>query len=246
MAHIFDPTEGGLLWNLGWNGAISPVDHDYISVVDSSLPGHITEKVLRTWEYQVSLRVDRPLESRFWARYENQDELRDDPVCRQSEPESAGCYWNYFRIYLPSSVDDLTAPPVPLNQGAEKLIWGYPEPDSLSLGLSTDVGPAPLTEVGGFIAVAPKSVMTVPITYRLPWKTVRSLGNDTYEYRLLVQKQPGIDNDLVNVSIQLPSGSKVINSSPVAGATNGNWLNFRFQLEADTQVIVVFRTRGSN
>ena len=246
MAHIFDPNEGGLLWDLGWNGAIPPVDHDYLSVVDSSLPGHTTEDVFRTWEYQVTLRVDRPLESRLWVRYDHQGEIRDDPVCRQSEPESSNCYWNYFRIYLPAMAEEVIAPPVPLNQGAEKLIWGYPEPDSLSLDLSTDVGPAPLTEVGGFIAVAPNSVMTVPLAYRLPWKTVRALGENTYEYRLLVQKQPGIDTDLVDVALELPPGSEVIRSSPPPKAKNGNWLSFQFELDADTQVIVSFRTPDVN
>ena len=138
--------------------------------------------------------------------------------------------------------EEVIAPPVPLNQGAEKLIWGYPEPDSLSLDLSTDVGPAPLTEVGGFIAVAPNSVMTVPLAYRLPWKTVRALGENTYEYRLLAQKQPGIDTDLVNVALELPPGSEVIRSSPAPKAKNGNWLSFQFELDTDTQVIVSFRT----
>ena len=160
--------------------------------------------------------------------------------------ESSNCFWNYFRIYLPSTAEDITAPPVPLNQGAEKLIWGYPDPDSLSLGLSTDVGPAPLTEIGGFLAVAPDSVMTVPVTYSLPWKTVRTLGNNTYEYRLSVQKQPGIDTDLVTVAIELPPGSEVINSSPAPAATNGDWSRFRIDLKADTQVIVTFRTPDGN
>ena len=242
MAHIFDPYEGGLLWDLGWNGAIPPVDHDYLSVVDSTFASHTAEDIVRTWNYQVSLRVDRPLESQLRVRYDNQGGKPFNQVCRQSVEEGSNCHWNYFRIYLPAVAENVVAPPVPLNQGAEKLIWGYPDTGSLSLGLSTDVGPAPLTEVGGLIAVAPNSVMTVPISYQLPWNTVRQLGENNYEYRLLVQKQPGIDTDLVNVSIELPPGSEIISSSPAPVATTGNWLIFRFQLEADTQVVVSFRT----
>ena len=140
----------------------------------------------------------------------------------------------------------MVAPPVPLNQGAEKLIWGYPDPDSLSLGLSTNVGPAPLTEVGGFIAVAPDSVMTVPLSYQLPWNTVRALGGNNYEYRLLIQKQPGIDTDFIEIALELPPGSEIIKSSPAPEATKGRWLSFRFQLEADTQIVVSFRAPDSN
>ena len=142
--------------------------------------------------------------------------------------------------------ENVVAPPVPLNQGAEKLVWGYPDPDSLSLGLSTDVGPALLTEVGGLIAVAPDSVMTVPLSYQLPWKTVRALGGNNYEYRLLLQKQPGIDTDLIEVALELPPGSEVISASPAPIAQNGNWLSFKFELDADTQVVVSFRTPDGN
>ena len=94
--------------------------------------------------------------------------------------------------------------------------------------------------------MAPQSVMTVPITYSLPWKTVRALGRNTYEYRLLMQKQPGIDTDLVDVALELPPGSEVISSSPAPKAKNGNWLSYRFELESDTQVVVSFRTPDRN
>jgi hypothetical protein len=50
VAHIFDLNEGGLLWDLGWNGAIPPVDHDYLSVVDSTVASHTAEDIVRTWD----------------------------------------------------------------------------------------------------------------------------------------------------------------------------------------------------
>jgi hypothetical protein len=50
MAYIFDLNEGGLLWDLGWNGAIPPVDHDYLSVVDSTVASHTAEDIVRTWD----------------------------------------------------------------------------------------------------------------------------------------------------------------------------------------------------
>jgi hypothetical protein len=244
LAHIFDANEGRLLWELGWNGAILPVDHDYIQVVDSSLPGHTTESVRRSWEYQVVLQVGQPLESKLRLRYRHVEGLRTDRVCRQAEPESSNCFWNYFRVYVPNAATDVVAPPVPLNQGAEKLIWGYPDADSLSLTNSADVGPSRLTEIGGFIAISPDSVMTVPLEYRLPWETVRSTGRNTYEYRLKIDKQPGIDTDTVRVAVQLPPGSDVITVSPEPQTTDGEILGFEFLLNTDKQVTIAFSARA--
>ena len=244
MAHIFDLNEGRLLWELGWNGAILPVDHDYLQIVDSSLPGHTTESVRRSWEYQVVLHVGRPLESQLRLRYTHLEGLRADRVCRQSVPESSNCFWNYFRVYVPNSAIDMVAPPVPLNQGAEKLIWGYPEADSSSLVRSADVGPARLTEIGGFIAVAPDSVVTVPIEYRLPWGTVRSTGEDSYEYRLRIEKQPGIDNDTGQVLVQLPGGASIIAVSQEPVTNDDGRLVFEFNLDTDKELAITFSAGG--
>ena len=245
LAHIFDINEGQLLWELGWNGAIPPVDHDYVQIVDSSLPGHTTESVRRSWDYRVTLRVGQPVESRIRLRYSHVEGLRPDRVCRQSEPESSNCFWNYFRIYVPSSATNLVVPPVPLNQGAEKLIWGYSDADSRSLNRSADVGPSRLTEIGGFIAVAPDSVVTVPLEYRLPWATVRSTGRNSYEYRLLIDKQPGIDNDTVKVLVELPPGSEVIAISPEPKVNEGGRIGFEFFLDTDKEVSIAFTAKGS-
>jgi hypothetical protein len=239
LLHVFDPEEGSLLWELGWNGAIKPVDHDYLMVVDSSLPGHTAEGVQRSWDYRVSLEPGRPASARLRVRYDHQGRPKDQ-VCRQSEPALYNCYWNYFRIYLPSSVINMARLPVPLHEGAEKLIWGYPEADSGSLVRSADVGPARLTEVGGFIAVEPGSVTTVPLEYELPWEIIRPSGQGSYEYRLLVQKQPGMDRDWVSVAVELPTGAELLGASPKAAARNGRWVSFDFPLTSDQVVAVTF------
>ena len=246
LAHMFDGTEGALLWELGWNGAIPPVDHDYLLVIDSSLPGHSTQDVQRRWEYQVSLQVGRPIDARLRVRYDHQGAVREDRICRQSEPVSSNCFWNYFRVYVPRLATNVYAPPVPLNQGAEKLIWGYPDPDSLSLGRDADVGPARLTEIGGFITVAPNSVTTIPLEYQVPWETVRSTGPDTFEYRLLLQKQSGIDRDIVYVAVEVPAGAEVLSVSPTPNGVNQRWRGFEFLLDTDKEVVVSFRMPNNN
>jgi hypothetical protein len=93
-------------------------------------------------------------------------------------------------LFIPGDAVDVTTPPVPLDPGSEKPIWAYPDPDSGSVGKATDLGPDSITEISGFIAVPPDSVTIIPLEYQLPNDVIRSTGRNTYEYRLLVQKQP--------------------------------------------------------
>lgn len=247
LIHVFNPEEGSLLWEMGWNGAIRRVDHDYLLVVDSSLPGHTAEGTRRHWEYQVSLQMGKPATARLRVRYDREGVRRKDRVCRQSEPGLYACYWNYFRVYLPQAATGIKRPQVPLHEGAEKLIWGYwgsQEADSGSLVREADVGPARLTEVGGFIAVEPGSVTTIPLEYQLPWEMILATGQGSFEYRLLLQKQPGMEQDRISVAVELPLGTEVLKTSPESAGRSGGWVTFDFDLDSDKEVVVAFRASG--
>ena len=132
---------------------------------------------------------------------------------------------------------------IPLHQGALKLIWGYPDPASSSIVPSADTGPSRLTELGGYIEVEPGTVKTVPISYQLPSKILRSTAPNVYEYRLLVQKQSGMDQDLVSLEVGLPPDSELLSTSPGFNSRRGPWLVFNFTLKTDTEVVVSFRVK---
>jgi hypothetical protein len=244
LIHVFDSQAGDLLGQLGWNGAVKPVDHDYLMVVDSSLSGHNAEFVRRRWDYLVSLQSGRPAAARLRVRYDHQRVYIRDRVCRQSEPNIYDCHWSYVRIFIPGAAANIRVPPVPLHEGAEKLIWGYPGPDSVSLLPAPDVGGARLTEVGGYIAVEPGSVTTIPLEYQLPSGVVRPTGPQSFEYRLLVQKQPGWDRDQVNVGVELPAGTELLSASPEPATRRGQWVTVGFPLLSDQEVVISFKTSG--
>ena len=83
----------------------------------------------------------------------------------------------------------------------------------------------------------------VVVGYQLPNDVVRVTGLDTYEYRLLVQKQPGIDTDVVSVSVRISPETEVTNVSPVPISVTNGWLGFEFLLNQDTELMVSFRVR---
>ena len=240
MMHVFPPVADSLLWERGWNGAVPIVDHDYLMLVDSSLPGHSNAAVQRSWDYNVALDTDNPMSARLRVRYENED-TPDDKVCLQFDWNEYHCYWNYLRVYVSGMATGIQMPSLPLTPGSLKLIWGYPDPDSTSVINPSDIGPARLPELAGYLAVEPGSVTTVPIQYQLPTDLLRSTAENVYEYRLLIQKQPGMDNDLVSVQVQLPPWADVLETEPNFNSKIGQSLSFDFKLVQDTTVVVAFR-----
>ena len=241
MIHVLDPQEGGFLWERGWNGAVPAVDHDFLMAVDSSLAGHSVARVQRSLEYRVSLNPGHQSEAVLRLHYKHLEEL-EDPVCRQAVTSAQGCFFNYFRLYLSPLARDVQMPPVPLHQGSEKLIWGYPDPDSASLITQVKMGSGRFTEVGGYIAIEPGSIITVPIRYQLNSEALRQTADGAYEYRLLIQKQPGIDRDHITVVVDLPPEAELTSTSLSLTARRGQMLLFDFTLQEDTLIAVSFRT----
>ena len=241
LMHVFQPIDDSFLWDRGWNGAVAAVDHDYLMVVDSSLPGHSNAKVERSWEYRVSPVPNKPINAQLRLRYYNGETPKDE-ICRQFAFEVYRCYWNYVRVYVPPAASKIDMPAVPLHEGSLRLVWGYPDPDSGSVVRNAGVGPARPTELGAYIAVDPGTSMTIPISYELPSEILRETAPGTYQYRLLVQKQPGIDDDRVSIEFELPPGAALLDTSPEFNSRKRSWVIFDFVLQEDTTVVVSFAT----
>ncbi|MEK7777949.1 MAG: DUF4012 domain-containing protein, partial [Chloroflexota bacterium] len=124
LVHVFDPKAAELLWEQGWNGALRQVDHDYLLIVDSSLPGHARSIVQRRVQYQVTLAMGQPIEAQLLLEYRHKGK-EPDPDCRQALALPLGCFWNFLRVFIPVVAQDIQAPPIPLHEGSEWLIWGY-------------------------------------------------------------------------------------------------------------------------
>ena len=226
---------------MGWNGSVQPVDHDFLMLIDSSLPGHSSSLIERTFEYRVALNPGHQSDAEVRVRYDNGG-ARKDLVCRQGRPSDYDCFWNYFRLYLSPLATSIELPPIPLHEGSEKLIWGYSETDSANITLDRKLGATQLTELGGFIVVEPGSITTIPVRFSLSKEAIRSTADNTYEYRLLIQKQPGVEENQITVAIEIPKGAELLETSTAPKARQKETLLFQFPLVMDTVITVSFRT----
>ena len=225
----------------GWGGAVPQPPQDFLMVIDSSLPGHTTAAINRSWDYRVALVPNGSSTARLDIRYENTRPV-PDPDCRQAADGGGGCYWNYARVFLPPSAELVQAPIVPLHEGSEKLIWGHRDLRSEQVITHAGSGLRGLVEVGGYVVVEPGSVLTLPLAYALSANVIRGVGAGRYEYRLLLSKQPGMDDDRVSVRLQLPEGAQVVTSSPPSTNASGSTVTWDLTLARDAELVVVFES----
>lgn len=93
------------------------------------------------------------------------------------------------------------------------------------------------------MVVEPSTTLSFPITYELPPKTLKRVVQDTWEYRLLVQKQPGMAADRVAVQVALPPGSVLVEAKPTPNTLEDHVLRYSFTLVRDQEMSVTFRSK---
>ncbi|GEM_PF-1944044 len=240
LVHVFDAKAGALFWERQWNGAVQQVDHDYLMVVDSMLPGHTRPVVVRHIQYEASLGVHADTQATLLLSYQHTG-TQPDPTCRQTDTTPTGCFFDYVRVYVPVLAANIDVPPIPAPEGSELLRWGYEPADTLSIIGAPQAGTERLTEIGGYVMVEPQATVTLPIRYVLPSRLLHDLGNNTYEYRLLIQRQPGMPDEPVTVMVELPEGSALASTSPGPVARDGRWLKFTVTLSSDQLITVQFQ-----
>ena len=244
LLYVTNEVTAELINDQGWDGAIPRAPQDFLMVVDSSLPGHTTAQIDRSIDYTVDLEPGAQSSAELRVRYHN-DRPDTAITCRQAIEGGGGCYWNYMRIFIPQTSLEIIAPPIPLHEGSEKLIWGHRDPDSSRVLPHAGGGLQDLTEIGGFITVDGQTTLTVPVSYKLAPQVIRQVGPGRYEYRLVLTKQPGMDRDQVHIRVLLPSGASVQALSAGAEITDAGTVEYRDVLLKDQELVVVFTVAGS-
>ena len=81
----------------------------------------------------------------------------------------------------------------------------------------------------------------MPLRHTLPKSMVRQIGEGVYQYRLMIQKQPGVPVESVSIFVHLPEGAKLARASRSLTGQVEQWVRLDFPLERDETVVVDFR-----
>lgn len=239
LVYLREEGAASLVSDLNWDGHMLDAPGDYLMVVDSSIYSEIHDRVERSVDYRVVLGSEGRAGAKLTVSYTNTGTTGQD--CVQFWRQA--CYWNYFRIYTPVDIIVTSSPELPLPDGstyaANAVLYGYEADTGDTFSLS-EYGDQNKAQLAGLIA--PRSHQTVELTfeYQLPANAVVRTSDGTWRYTLVVQKQPGTQGDLVNLTIQLPDDATLVATSIAPTSSNGPTLAFQFRLETDAELSVEY------
>lgn len=223
MIYGADPALNQALDLLGWSGRQeSGIGRDYLMVVDANLGNKSNSSIRRQITLDVDIAAGGSVSNRVTINYDYSDSVASlDPAVN---PQFHGplTYNNLMQVYVP-------------------------------------VGAQLTEQIGSFINLAAHigvnhhlftSIVSVPyntserfqLAYTAP-NVVETVG-EYQRYSLLIQKQPGMREEGINLQISLPPGATLVSSTPAAAATyniNRQILEFRLILKSDTQIEIVYQ-----
>ncbi len=237
---IYDrrPETAKLLYDLGWDGHIDRSDGDYFMAVEANVSfNKASGRIGRSLDYSISLNHDGggdvTVELRYQHRGHNPVDFCD-PTPRYDAVYSAmmdRCYWNYLRLIVPSDAELLSFPPIVV-PGAY-LLRGRASDDGMAVEKVNEVRQS----WGQLFLLAPGENAVLKYSYRIPAGTARKV-EDHWQYRLVLQKQPGLRALPVLLNVRLPDGMPFLGSDPQPTLVEGQSLRYELELSGD-QVIRV-------
>ena len=206
------PEIQAFLSRYGFDGDLNPGTGDYLMLVDANLGYSKADFVVRrNIEYQVDLvDLDQPT-SRILISYNNP--LEGNVTCQQAGDKSdyrenflyiyPVCYWDYFRILgaRGTKVENYSIP------AFDDKAFIYTDPWTHALDF--EAGPNGITVAGGLLILPPESSSIIEINRQLPTNII-NYDDGTYTYKLNIQKQSGIVDLPVKITIVLPANFSII------------------------------------
>ena len=249
LLFLDDPETQAIIADIGWGGSVRRDLIDYLYVVDSNVGWSKADRnIERKVRYLVDLRREAGPRISLNLGYNN----HSGPGSSGCEPQwlSEGtnydqlknaCYWNYWRVYVPQGAKLLTHTPLALPEYSVSVETGRGRTGEDTVDVSSSYD---RTVYSGLLAVSPGDIEEVDLVYDLPPDVVRRDG-DHIDYRLLVQKQPGVRQREVRVEIILPAGFHLTSSSADLVFADDSRVEFLLRVEEDTILQARF-TRGDD
>jgi hypothetical protein len=241
MLYLADHESAAVAADLGWNGALRESPGDYLMVVDTNVGyNKVNALIEESLEYTVDLTDLEEPRARLIVHHRHPAEQGESP-CRHEprydatyEQMTRRCYWDYLRVYVPSGAQLVAA--TPHTVAGSELASGQERPAQVTTGPPEHGRHVYAT----LFLLRPQETLETRFETILPKGVVLS-ENDTLEYNLLVQKQPGTQASPLRVEVRLPSGKELVTSEPSPTSVEGTNLEYELTLETDQALSVVFR-----
>jgi len=223
MLYFEDERLNDALDLLGWSGRqLDGLGRDYLAVVDANLGNKSNSSIRRQITYDVEINADHSANSRLTVNYDYPESVAANDPAVNAEFHGQLVYNNLLQVYTPVNSALVSSSGAFLNLERVDL-------PAHTLFTSFVIVPFDGTERFQFVYSTPDVVEVV----------------GGYErYNLLIQKQPGMRVELVNVQVSLPEGAQLVSTIPQAAASYSierQILEFRFDLISDVVIEIVYQ-----
>ncbi len=243
--YMQDPAVAEALAAAGWAGRLTALpDQDYLMLVETNLGFNKANAAInRSIEYEVTLDETgqgRAILTIYYTHAGDQvnEECRHGTIYSsdtQYEDLIADCYWNYLRVLVPagSQLSGASRHPVSAEQLLVDQSWNgeartFDNPDGR------------YTYFDNFLVLPSGQATSTTFSYLLPGVATSEQGGVTH-YRLAVDKQSGMGNQPLKITLTLPPGSEFMASNPEPTVTREQELIFEIELNQDLQIDVQYR-----
>jgi hypothetical protein len=244
LLNFDDPEMKELVARSNWDGAVRPITgSDFLMSVDSNIGFNKTYAVMQVaQEYDVDLSDMEKPKAQFTIHQENRSSINLDCIqspggtketLAEKDYRINGCFWSYLRIYTPAGSEMISSTP-----HAIMAPWPLRNKDipARTDTLNEDI---PGVQPYGTLLVVPTGQsLDTSFFYSLPSGIITQKNeNQSWVYRLKVQKQPGTKAIPIDIRFHLPSGMKVKNPMDGLHEDSGSWL-LRTDLRQDREIEV--------
>jgi hypothetical protein len=238
-----DPGTAAVLAERGWDGALRPGAGDFLMVVDSNIGFNKVNAVVEaSLTYEVDL--SDPAAPTGLLTVVHKNSATKGVPCVQFDMDYQGsydnlinrCYWDYLRVYKPLGTQML--------EGTPHEVPGAWLVSGEAIPARVDVLEEKIEGVQGFstLLVLPGGdSLKTSFHFQLPSQVIGTgEGSKTKVYHLRVQKQAGTLPQVLTIRVHLPTGAKLLTSSPEAQMEEDG-LSVIVDLQGDVEIEITYQ-----
>ncbi len=240
MVYLNNSSTEAALSTTAWDGRVNPGGGDYLYVVDTNVGFNKVDSVVqRSLSYQVDLTdLAKPV-AKVTMAYEHDGSGTQE--CKQEANYGSGtyqemqqrCYLDYWRMYTPGDTKLIssTVEAVPANELLNGVEW--------PAEVAVKAGEGGSQVYSGLLMLPIGLSKQVSLEYELPESVLISEGSNQWRYSLKLDKQPGLEQLPVDVTVLLPDNFEISNPGIGWVRQAGNAWSWQGSILSSTRVELV-------